>query len=226
MAFSRRLFLQGGILTATSWVTTSLRALGGRPVEGNEVHAGPALKPPSSTGANWQDHAAALQNIHRESFASAVGTIFKVFKTSSAVPVWITLLAVEDLPKTAPINAGSFAVAPKSSSAAPTSTGFVLLFGGSTPLEQETYLFQHDVLGNFALLTVPQGNNSQVHAAIVNRLDGEMIVAVPFGRGNIQQVVASPAGGITILPATSSGSENLSPVRAGSPGVQRGVTRD
>jgi hypothetical protein len=190
VAFSRRLFLRHGVLAAAAACASSpLLALGGgrRPIGGNE-EAGPLRRGPSINSGNWQDHASALDQLGRDAFAGAVGTNFKVFLTAgSTAPVWVTLLAVDDLPKIAPANTGSFAVANKAASFAPTSSGFVLVFGGSTALPQETHLFEHDSLGRFALFTVPQGNGQQLYTAVINRLDGASVIAIPVATGKVAQ---------------------------------------
>ena len=95
----------------------------------------------------------------------------QVFTGAGQLPVWVTLLAVEDLPAIAPVNPASFAVVNKRNGFAPASSGFVLLFGGSSPVPQDTHLFEHQDLGRFALFTVPAGNGTQVYTAVVNRLD-------------------------------------------------------
>jgi Domain of unknown function (DUF6916) len=189
VAFSRRLFLRHGFLAAAAACVSSplLAAGGGRPIGGNE-EAGPLRRGPSSNSGSWQNHASALDYLGRDAFAGAVGTNFKVFLTAgSTAPVWVTLLAVDDLPKITPANTGSFAVANKAASFTPSSSGFVLVFGGSSELPQETHLFEHDSLGRFALFTVPQGNGQQLYTAVINRLDGASVIAIPVATGKVAQ---------------------------------------
>ncbi|HEY2171452.1 MAG TPA: hypothetical protein VGJ30_17635 [Candidatus Angelobacter sp.] len=217
MAFSRRIFLRHGVLAAVACAGNPLMAFGERrgPIGGNE-EGGPQRTPGAGSG-NWQDHAAALDHLGRNAFSGAVGTNFKVFTGAGQLPVWVTLLAVEDLPAIAPVNPASFAVANKRNGFAPASSGFVLLFGGSSPVPQDTHLFEHQDLGRFALFTVPGGNGSQVYTAVVNRLDAS-VIAVPSG--------APAVGGINAPGAISSTGEIPSRGLSGNPGVQRNAVRD
>jgi hypothetical protein len=242
VAFSRRLFLRHGVLAAAAACASSpLLALGGgRPIGGNE-EAGPLRRGPSFNSGSWQDHASALDQLGRDAFAGAVGTNFKVFLTAgSTAPVWVTLLAVDDLPKIAPANTGSFAVANKAASFAPTSSGFVLVFGGSTALPQETHLFEHDSLGRFALFTVPQGNGQQLYTAVINRLDGASVIAIPVATGKVAQQNQSAqnqtlqnqslqnqaAADGSKAAATSSTVESHADGLSGSQGARRSAVRD
>ena len=122
MAVSRRIFLQRGFFAAAACAGSPLLALnGGRHLQVNDGEQSLAPTLPHQSN-NWQDHAAALDGLDRNMFAAAVGSNFKVYLTSGS-PVWLTLLAVEDLPATAPANPGSFAVSPKGPSFAPSSNG-------------------------------------------------------------------------------------------------------
>jgi hypothetical protein len=240
VAFSRRLFLRHGVLAATAaCVSSPLLAFGGgRPIGGNE-EAGPLRRGPSFNSGSWQDHASALDQLGRDAFAGAVGTNFKVFLTAgSTAPVWVTLLAVEDLPKITPANTGSFAVANKAASFTPTSSGFVLVFGGSSELPQETHLFEHDSLGRFALFTVPQGNGQQLYTAVINRLDGASVIAIPVATGKVaqqnqsqqnqasqNQALQNQADGFKAA-ATSSTVESHADGLSGSQGARRSAVRD
>ena len=173
MAFYRRIFLRHGVLAAVACASNpfSAMAFGARrtPIAGNEE--GDPQRTPGTGSDNWQDHAAALDHLGRNAFSGAVGSSFKVFTSAGQLPVWVTLLAVEDLPAIVPVNPASFAVPNKQNGFAPSSSGFVLLFGGSSPVPQDTHLFEHQDLGRFALFTVPGGNGQQIHTAVVNRLD-------------------------------------------------------
>jgi hypothetical protein len=204
-------------------------AFGGRPTPiGGNQEAG-SQRAPGTVSDNWHDHAAALDHLSRNAFSGAVGTNFKVFTGAGQLPVWVTLLAVEDLPAIAPVDPASFAVANKQNGFAPASSGFVLLFGGSSPVPEETHLFEHQDLGRFALFTVPTGNGSQVYTAVVNRLDTAATVAVPYGAGQGSKPASSgapAAGGINAPAAISSTGEIPSPGLSGNPGVQRGAVRD
>ncbi|HEX3153392.1 MAG TPA: hypothetical protein VHV32_02150 [Candidatus Angelobacter sp.] len=220
MAFSRRIFLRHGVLAAVACNPFSAMALGGPRIP---IGSSEELHPHKSSGAgsgNWQDHASALDHLGRNAFSGAVGTNFKVFMAAGQMPVWVTLLAVEDLPALAPVNAASFAVPNKQTGFAPASSGFVLLFGGSSQVPEETHLFEHQDLGRFALFTVPARNGSQTYTAVVNRLNAAVTSPV-------QGVQAGPVpGGIKVPAAISSTDETPSRSLSGSRGVQRDAARD
>ena len=230
MAVSRRIFLHHGILAAVACAASPVFALGSQRSVGGSEDTGALSRQPSIGGSNnWQDHAAALQGMSREQFAGVVGTNFKVTLPGNAQPVWITLQAVEDLPAIVPVNPASFAVPMKQSSVAPSTSGFLLKFGGSTPVAQGTYLLEHDSLGQFALFVVPAGNGEQVYTAVVNRLDSPTIIAVPFSAGSGAGSAAKttdPAGVVTAPEPTSVRTGNQSPDLSGSRAVQKGVVRD
>src|SRR6185312_11777683 len=106
-----------------------------------------------------------------------------------------------------PVNPASFAVPVRQSSVAPvvpSTNGFLLKFGGSTPVAQGTYLLEHGSLGQFALFIVPAGTG--IYTAVVNRLNAPTIIAIPF--------------------ATGSGIGNQFPDLSGNLGVQKSVLRD
>jgi uncharacterized protein DUF6916 len=235
LTVSRRLFLRRGFVAAAAACAGSpLLALGGRRPADVDEGPSPSLRTPSSTSSSndWRDHAGALDHMDRAAFAGAVGTNFKVLLTPGSSPVWTTLLAVEDLPQIAPANPGSFAVPAKASSFVPPSSGFVLVFGGSSPLPQDTYLFEHDALGRFALLTVPAGNGQQLYNAVVNRLDTSHVVAVAYGNAQAASAASvAPAAGNAALgfrdsAPTSSAIEAPAPARAGNPAARRSALRD
>jgi hypothetical protein len=229
LAFSRRIFLRHGVLAAAACASNPLMVFGARrnPIGGNEE--GDPQRTPGAASDNWQDHASALDHLDRNAFSGAIGSSFKVLTGAGQLPVWVTLLAVEDLPAIAPVNPANFAVANKRNGFAPTSSGFVLLFGGSSPVPQGTHLFEQQDLGRFALFTVPSGNGSQVYTAVVNRLDAAVVIAVPFSSGQGAKA-ASPgtpaAGGINAPAAISSTDEIPSRGLSGSQGVQRNAVRD
>ena len=231
LAFSRRIFLRHGVLAAAACAGNpfSAMAFGVRrtPVGGSEERD--PRRTPEAGSDNWQDHAAALDHLGRNAFSSAIGSSFKVFTSAGQLPVWVTLLAVEDLPAIAPVNPASFAVSNKGTGFAPTSSGFVLLFGGSSPVPQDTHLFEHQDLGRFALFTVPAGNGSQVYTAVVNRLDAAATVAVPYSSGQGTKPASSgapAAGGINAPAAISSADETPSRGLSGNPDVQRNAVKD
>jgi hypothetical protein len=229
LAFSRRIFLRHGVWAAVACASNPLMAFGARrpPIAGDEE--GRTQRTPETGSDDWQDHAAALDHLDRNAFSGAVGTNFKVFTGAGQLPVWVTLLAVENLPALTPVNPASFAVPNKRNGFAPTSSGFVLLFGGSSPVPHDTHLFEHQDLGRFALFTVPAGNGSQVHTAVVNRLDAAAVIAVPYSAGLGTKPASSGAplaGGISAPDATSSTGEIPSRGLSGNPGVQRNAVRD
>jgi hypothetical protein len=229
LAFSRRIFLRHGVLAAVACASNPLMAFGARraPIGGNEE--GDPQRASGAGSDNWQDHAAALDHLGRNAFSGAIGTNFKIFTATGQLPVWVTLLAVEDLPAIAPVDPASFAVANKQSGFAPASSGFVLLFGGSSPVPQDTHLFEHQDLGRFALFTVPGGNGTQLYTAVVNRLDAAAVMAVPYsaGQGTKPASFGAPAvGGISAPAAISSTDEIPSRGLSGNPGVQRNAVRD
>lgn len=230
LAFSRRIFLRHGLLAAAACASNpfSAMAFAGRrnPIGGSEE--GNSQKTAGAGSDNWQDHAAALDRLDRGAFSRAVGSSFKVFTGAGQSPVWVTLLAVEDLPAIVPVNPASFAVMNKRSGFAPSSSGFVLLFGGSSPVPQQTHLFEHQDLGRFALFTVPAGNGLQTYTAVVNRLDSAAVMAAPYSAGQAAQPASSApaAGGINAPAAISSTDEIPSHGLSGSPGVRRGAVRD
>lgn len=225
MAFSRRIFLRHGVLAAAACAASPFSAMA---LSGPRIPLGSSeetdLRKSSGAGSDtWQDHAMALDHLDRTAFSGAVGTNFKVLTGADQLSVWVTLLAVEDLPALAPVNAASFAVPNKRVGFAPASSGFVLSFGGSSPVPQGTHLFEHQDLGRFALFTVPAGNGSQVYTAVVNRLNAASItwqVRPPIFSG------APAAGGISAPGAISSTNGTPSPGLAESPGVRRGAVRD
>jgi hypothetical protein len=227
LAFSRRIFLRHGVLAAAACASNPLMAFGARrnPIGGDE-EGGPQRNP-GAVSDNWQDHAAALDRLDRTAFSGAVGSSFKVFSGAGQSPVWVTLLAVEDLPAIAPVDPASFAVANRQTGFAPASSGFLLLFGGSSPVPQDTHLFEHPDLGRFALFTVPAGNGRQVYTGVVNRLDAAAVIAVPYSavQGTKPASAGAALGGIR--PAAISSTDEI-PSRAlsGNPGVQRNAVRD
>jgi hypothetical protein len=228
LAVSRRNFLHHGVLaTAACWAKPLLALGARRPLDSNEDPGTPVRPPSVGLSDDWQDHAAALQNIAREHFAGAVGTSFKVvFPGGTTTPLWLTLMAVEDLPALPVVNPASFAVPRLGTATAPVTDGFLLSFGTTGQLQQGSYLFEHQTLGKFAMFTVPDGQ--QAHTAVVNRLSAPTIIAVPFatGKGGGSVNTIAPAGAVTASSATSSGAENPSPALSGIPGVRRGALRD
>jgi len=230
LAVSRRIFLHQGVLAAVACAASPVFALGSqRMADGSEDTGALSRQLLTGRSNNWQDHAAAMQGMSRGQFAGVVGTNFKIILPDNAQAVWITLLAVEDLPGITPVNPASFAVPFKQSSVAPSTSGFFLKFGGSTPVAQGTYLIEHDSLGQFALFIVPAGNGEQVYTAVINRLNAPTIIAVPFAVGTdagSTTKVTTPAGVVTASVPASTRVGNQSPDLSGSLGVQRSVLMD
>lgn len=229
MAVSRRGFLHNGVLAAFACAATPLMALGSRRTidgSGDNDDNNASRKPPADSN-DWQDHASALLNMTRQQFAGAVGTNFKVTMAETASPVWVTLMAVEDLPALDPVNSASFAVSGPQSSSASATTGFLLRFGSSAQLQQGSYLFDHDKLGKFALFVVPDG--SQGYIAVINWLSAPAVIAIPYqtntGWRSTMKITA-PNGAVTASPATSTAPENPSPEPFRSPAARRGALRD
>ncbi len=133
-----------------------------------------------------------------------MGSSFQVFPGgANAQPVWLTLLAVNDLPALAPVNAASMAVPPPKTSSSAMVSGFVLTFNSSAPpLEQGTYAFQHEALGKFALFIVPGPPGTQTYSAVFNTLVS-LSVAAPTS----PRAVPLPSGGSGSRPSVTGGSD-------------------
>lgn len=114
-----------------------------------------------------------LSHLNRKMFTQVVGSSFKVTEErGNSSPVYLRLIAVEDLPPLVPVDEGAMAVpAPKTTSSQQTD-GYLLIFSGSLPqpLPQGTYEFEHKRLGSFSLLIVPGGGGFQTYCAVINRL--------------------------------------------------------
>jgi hypothetical protein len=164
MSVNRRLFLQQSALAAAACAAGPLFAWGERRPD---LDGGP------DAGHSFMHHRA----VSRQSFEGLLGASFLVSpRSGSGSPVWLRLQAVEDPPPLAPVNLGSFAVLPKVTAPAITTTGYVLTFSGpGTSLPQETYIFENDRLGKFPLFVVPGGPG--LYIAVFNLLN-----APPRGR--------------------------------------------
>jgi hypothetical protein len=110
----------------------------------------------------------------------AVGSDFAVADPSGKTGTfWLRLIEVRDLPIAVPVNPASMAVPPaRTLTPVPQTTGFLLSFAGgpAATLQQATYLFQHDNLGQFELFIVP--GDPQQYSAVFNWLGAG--VASPF----------------------------------------------
>jgi hypothetical protein len=169
MAVSRRIFLRHSAVAAA--VCAAL------PIQGWSSSHNPSPRTVKNKSAQTklavsQHDADALQALTRAHFADAIGTGFKVSLPGHETDAqWLRLISVNDLPRLAPENPGLMAVAPKSTAPVQTSTGFTLSFNGTAPkpLPQDTYVFEHDRLGRFALLIVPAGPGQQSYSAVIVR---------------------------------------------------------
>jgi hypothetical protein len=189
MSVSRRRFLKHGAFAAIACAAIPSEALTGRR---------PDLDP-AITGTDIHGHA----GVARSAFEGLIGSPFKVTtKSGNASPVWLRLIAVSDLPAIEPVNVGSMAVAPKTSSPAPRTTGYILSFSaGGTSLTQDTYIFENDRMGKFPLFIVPAGPGQ--YTAVFNLLDA-ITVSGPVHNGS------SPAH--TNAAPAQSGSSGKGPV--------------
>lgn len=161
MSVSRRQLLQRSVFVVAACAAGPLHAWAGQ-------KSVPASESAVDHGGN-----AALQHLDRAAFARFVGSGFQVTSTSgTASPVWLRLLAVEDLPALVPQNVAAMAVPPKKESATVQTSGFMLSFLGTMPkpLPQGTYIFEHSGLGKFPLFIVPDGPGKQTYTAVINRL--------------------------------------------------------
>src|SRR5215813_13491230 len=158
MAVSRRMFLHHGILAAAC-AALPLPGWSQKKTVTGEVNAPGTLPSPNQValgGAQTFDANAALARLDRDAFAAAVGSTFEVQVTPGAMPVWMRLLAVTDLPKPAAPDASAFATRNMQVQIVPTA-GFMLQFSTTEPnaLAQGTYGFTHPALGQFAMFIVP-----------------------------------------------------------------------
>jgi hypothetical protein len=161
MSVSRRKLLQHSILAAFAFAAGRLHA-------GTEQKDGSSGDSPPNKA-----QAVTLKPLDRAAFTGAVGSGFQVSPTTGkSSPVWLRLLAVQDLPALAPVNPALMAVPPQQKSAPIQTTGFMLQFLGTLPepLKQGTYDFDHPQLGKFSLLIVPEGQEQQTYIAVINRL--------------------------------------------------------
>ncbi len=173
MEVSRRIFLRHSAVAAAACAAlpmqgwSSVQNPSSRSVNSKRTKT----KHASKSSVSQQD-ADALQALTRAHFTDAIGTGFKVSLPGHENDAqWLRLMAVNDLPKLTPKNPGLMAVAPKSTVPLVASTGFSLSFNGTAPnpLPQDTYVFEHDRLGRFALFIVPAGPGQQSYSAAIVR---------------------------------------------------------
>lgn len=180
MAVSRRRFLQDGIFAATACLAAPLALADNRSMGGG-LMTGPGGTAPGTTSTGQAF--SAFDHLTRENFIDAVGSSFMVSQQdSTSQPVWMRLLAVNDLPAVTPPNLAMMAVMPKATSAPLATTGFALSFAGTgtQQLPQGTYFFEHATLGKFALFVVSGTGPQQTSSAVINRLDTANSGMVPI----------------------------------------------
>lgn len=114
-----------------------------------------------------------LSHLNRKLFTQVVGSSFKVTEErGNSSPVYLRLIAVEDLPPLVPVDKAAMAVPPPKINSSQQTDGYVLIFSGSLPqpLSQGTYEFEHARMGGFSLLIVPGGGGFQTYCAVINHL--------------------------------------------------------
>lgn len=160
MSVSRRKLLHHSIFAGIAYAASPLLTWAGKKKSSDSS--------PEEAAANNT-----LEHLTRADFNGAIGSGFQVTpSTGKSSPVWLRLLAVDDLPALVPVNTASMDVPPKQTSSPVHTDGFMLVFLGTLPqpLDQGTYTFDHPVLGKFSLLIVPNGQESQTYTAVINRL--------------------------------------------------------
>jgi hypothetical protein len=173
MEVSRRIFLRHSAIAAAACAALPMQ--GWSSVQNQSprrVHSKSSRTKHAPKSSVSQPDADALQALTRAHFTDAIGTGFKVSLPGHENDAqWLRLMAVNELPKLAPENRGLMAVAPKSTAPLVASTGFSLSFNGTAPdpLPQDTYVFEHDRLGRFALFIVPAGPGKQSYSAVIVR---------------------------------------------------------
>jgi hypothetical protein len=186
MAISRRILLSYGIATAIACAPHTAMGVGRilpRDTGGTNRGGGPQGNSPN-VGANAPQNTdgryARTATITRDSFQSVLGSAFKVSSTSGkGQPFWLRLLSVRDIEAAVPADPASMAVPPPPAALHPLRTEmFSLGFSGGPVrnLEQETFFFQHEELGQFALFIVPAA--PQQYTAVVNRLPVRTVIGV------------------------------------------------
>lgn len=186
MAISRRIFLSYGIATAIACAPHTAMGFGrvlprdtARPNRGGGTQ-GNSPDVVAHAPQNPDERYARVGNITRDSFQSVVGSAFKVSSTSGkGQPFWLRLLSVRDIDAPVAGDTASMAVPPPAAALHPVRTNmFSLKFSGGPlrNLEQGTFFFQHEELGQFALFIVPAG--PQQYTAVINRLPVKTVIAV------------------------------------------------
>lgn len=186
MAISRRIFLGYGIASVIACAPHAAMGVGrilprdtnGPNTTGNSQGNSPNLG--AHAPQNTDERYARVGNISRDSFQSAIGSAFKVSSTSGkGRPFWLRLLSVRDIEAPVAADPASMAVPPPPAALHPVRTNmFSLGFSGGPlhNLEQETFFFQHEELGQFALFIVSAG--PQQYTAVINRLPVRTVIGV------------------------------------------------
>ena len=136
--------------------------------------AAAALVPASGLAGRLGGRAASLDQVRFGAFAANVGTPFWVLQDQGPA---IGLELAEAKPSPPPVNA------PQAAAPDAWNEKFTLRFRGlpGQPLAQDTYVFEHAVLGRFAMFIVPIGCSNagyRLYEAIFNRTP-ETILARP-----------------------------------------------
>ena len=180
MAVSRRIFLCSSVATVLASVSAPLAALAGGRVlpreNGLPNRNSGSTSDISGIAANKpetpEQRYGGIAHLTRDSFASAVGSAFKLTSTAGkSSPFWLTLLSVKDLDAPPASNPAAMAVSPPPAAQQIVRTSaFSLSWFGGPPrgVQQDTFFVEHPQLGQFALFIVPAG--PQQYTAIVNRL--------------------------------------------------------
>lgn len=182
MSVSRRIFLGSSVATVIACASAPLAALagGGRPLphdtdlpnrnsgSAGDISSNISARKPETPEQRY----GGMAHLTRDSFASAIGSAFKLSNTSGkSQSFWLRLLSVTDLSTPPATNPAAMAVAPPPAARQIVRTdSFSLAFFGGPfhTVQQETFFVEHAELGNFALFIVPAG--PQQYTAIVNRL--------------------------------------------------------
>jgi hypothetical protein len=179
LAFSRRRFLQNGVLAAITCAATEGWSAVLR--KGPPASINPAPPPTPVGGAD----------VVRQQFTDAIGSSFQV-NYGGAAPTFVRLLAVTDFAAAAAISPASFAVMPPVSNApAVVTSAYLLSFAGTSTeqLPQGTHIFDHQQLGQFSLFVVPGAGAQQSCSAVINHLQNlpsalPIVNSVAGGQGN------------------------------------------
>jgi len=229
MSVSRRRFLQRGALTAAACASIPLQGWAAGNNRAGDKNTPDARNDRPAIPTHSQGDV--LAHLDRDSFASVIGSGFKVSRDASGKDaIWLRLLSITGFAQ-ADVSPAGMAVAPKKAASQPTTTAFALTFLGPSyqPLPQDTYVFEHSRLGTFKLFIVPGGLGQDTYTAVINRLDVEQIFA---GGGAQTQVPMTLPGNVPATAPvngpvpTSSGNTAPSPEREEIQAVRRGAMRD